>query len=308
MEMTEQEEREIRQYVESQTHDEANPVRLVQRVGRRRIAGRTHDLYDVWMDKGDRWWVITGFTNLYSQYDFNEVDMAFTYHLGICAVLRERMRTETDEESSEHIGRPWRRFVKAVDAMSEAEESEDFQAVGIRCREALLALGREHTSADWLPTPDEPPKVANFKGWMNLYASALASGRVRQYLRDIAERTWDLTVWLQHFADATELDAEMVLEATSHCLIVFAMILRRYQDGSSARCSQCDSYRLAQDGEIEERDGVTGWASNEVCLACGWTGERVFEPYADDWFEGAAEYLQRGPLDLGAIGDESSDG
>ena len=84
--MTEQEEREIRQYVESQTHDEDDPVRLVQRVGRRRIAGHTHGLYDVWMEKGDRWWVITGFTNLYSQDDFNEVEMAFMYHLGICAV------------------------------------------------------------------------------------------------------------------------------------------------------------------------------------------------------------------------------
>ena len=141
--------------------------------------------------------------------------MAFTYHLGICAVLREQMRAEVDEGSAEDIGRAWRRFVKAADAMSEAEEAEDFQAVGIRCREALLALGREHTSADWLPTPDEAPKAADFKGWINLYANALASGHVRQYLRDMAERTWDLTVWLQHFADATELDAELVLAGVS---------------------------------------------------------------------------------------------
>ena len=39
MEMTEQEEHEIRQYVESQTSDPDNEVQLVQRVGRRRIAG-----------------------------------------------------------------------------------------------------------------------------------------------------------------------------------------------------------------------------------------------------------------------------
>ena len=36
MEMTEQEEHEIRQYVESQTSDRENEVQLVQRVGRRR--------------------------------------------------------------------------------------------------------------------------------------------------------------------------------------------------------------------------------------------------------------------------------
>jgi hypothetical protein len=89
-------EREIRQYVESQTRELDDHVRLVQRVGRRRIAGHTHDLYDVWMDDGDRWWVITGFTNLYSQNDFNDIDQAFTYHLGICALLRENTRVETD--------------------------------------------------------------------------------------------------------------------------------------------------------------------------------------------------------------------
>lgn len=47
MEMTEQEEREICQYVSSQTPDKENEVQLVQRVGRRRIGGDTHDLYDV---------------------------------------------------------------------------------------------------------------------------------------------------------------------------------------------------------------------------------------------------------------------
>ncbi len=47
MEMTEQEEREIRQYVESQTADRDNEVQLVQRVGRRRIAVKSGRLvYD----------------------------------------------------------------------------------------------------------------------------------------------------------------------------------------------------------------------------------------------------------------------
>src|SRR5665213_2047882 len=104
VDMTEQEEREIRQYVESQTADRDNKVRLVQRVGRRRVAGYTHDLYDVWMSNGDRWWVITGMTNLYSQDHFHDLDQVFTFHLGLCTLLREKFRIETDEESEAHIG------------------------------------------------------------------------------------------------------------------------------------------------------------------------------------------------------------
>lgn len=306
MEMTEQEEREVRQYVESQTSDPDDHVRLVQHVGRRRIAGHTHDLYDVWMGGGDRWWVITGFTNLYSQSEFNDIDHAFTYHLGICALLSERTRTSADEESMEVVGRPWRRFVRAVDAMSEAEEAEDFQAVGIRCREALLALAREHALAPWLGELAESPKAGDFKNWASVHSIALSSGRVRSFLSDTASRVWDLTVWLQHFSDATELDAEMVLEATAHFLRMFALAVRRFEAGSSARCPACESYRLAQDGDVEERDGAPGYASNDVCLACGWTSERSFEPYSAEWLDRAAGYRDADPIDLDAVGTDAS--
>ena len=302
VEMTEQEEHEIRQYVESQTADRDNEVQLVQRVGRRRIAGYTHDLYDVWMSKGDRWWVITGMTNLYAQEDFHDLDQVFTFHLGLCALLHEKFRIEADEESAEHIGRAWRRYAKAVDAMSEAEEAEDFQAVGIRCREALLALIRDHANAEWLTGTETAPKVADFRGWAELHVQALASGRMRSYLRDLAGRTWDVAVWLQHYADATELDAEIALEATAHFLRMFALVVRRYQQGSLRRCPSCDSYRLSQDGDVEEHNGLLGYATHDVCLACGWTSEQTFEPYTAEWFEQAAEYLEADPVDLGSIG------
>jgi hypothetical protein len=292
VELTEQEEREIRQYVRSQISDSENEVQLVQRVGRRRVAGYTHDLYDVWMSKGDRWWVITGMTNLYSQDDFHDLDQVFTFHLGLCALLREKFRIEPDDESAKHVGRAWRRYAKAVDAMSEAEEAEDFQAVGIRCREALLALIREHAEAEWLLGTETPPKAADFGGWAQLHAQTLASGRLRSYLRDTAHRAWDLAVWLQHYADATELDAEIVLEATAHFLRMFALAVRRYDKGSSRRCPSCDSYRLGQDGDVEERGGLLGYASQEVCLACGWASQLTFEPYSGEWFEKAAKYVE----------------
>jgi hypothetical protein len=305
--MTEQEEREIRDYVRSQTAEKDNDVELVQRVGRRRVAGYTHDLYDVWMSKGDRWWVITGMTNLYSQEAFPDLDQVFTFHLGLCTLLRERFRVEADEESAQHIGRAWRRYAKAVDAMSDAEEAEDFQSVGIRCREALLALVREHMEAQWLPAVGTRPKAADFSGWMELHARALASGRMRAYLRDLADRTWDLAVWLQHDADATELDAEIVLDATAALLRMFGLAVRRHEQGSARRCPGCDSYRLAQDGAVEERDARPGYASNEVCLACGWQSERTFEPYSAEWLKRAADYLEGDLVDLGAIGDQETD-
>lgn len=39
-----------------------------------------------------------------------------------------------DKDEIEQVDKPWRRYAAAVEAMVAAEEAEDFQAVGIRCR------------------------------------------------------------------------------------------------------------------------------------------------------------------------------
>lgn len=278
----------ITQYVESQTHDRENGVRLVQKVGSRRIAGNTHELFDVWMEKDDRWWVITDPLNLYAQEDFNSIEQAFTYHLGLGMILLHRGTGEAVETEDDDPGmRPaWRKFTKAAEAMSEASESEDFQAVGIRCREALIALVKAHTDDSWVVRPADPPKAADVKGWTGIFAESLATGRLRRYLRDMADKTWDLTVWLQHYSDATEWDAELVLHATAHCIRTFTLAMIRAERGEPSRCPECESYRVTTDGDVEERDGLLGWWSQPACPVCGWRGEVTFEPYS-------AEYLRR---------------
>jgi hypothetical protein len=269
-------------------------VTLVQKIRTRRVAHRTYELYDVWTKKRRRWgaakevrfWVITDPTNLYSQDDFPNIDAAFTYHLGLREMLNERYRTEPSEEQAEHVSRPWRRYAKATDAMAHAEEAEDYQALGIQCREALLALAREHMDAPWVTAPSEKPKAADFKGWLGIYAASLTTGRWRAYLGSLADKTWDLAVWLQHYADATEWDAELVLDATAHLLNVFTLTLVRQERGEMSRCPSCDSYRLMEDGDVEERAGRFGYLAHDVCLACGWTSEPEFTEYSD-------EHLQR---------------
>ncbi len=122
--LSEPDERSIRQYVESQSPKD-DPVKLVQSVGSRRIMGRNHELYDVHCEKS-RWWVITDPTNLYQQSDFPEVEQAFIFHLGLGLFMAEHSRTELEDvETEEHVTKSWRRFKQALDAMNGAEESED---------------------------------------------------------------------------------------------------------------------------------------------------------------------------------------
>lgn len=69
-----------------------------------------------------------------------------------------------------------------------------------------IALAKEHATAEWVGDVADPPKAADFKGWAGIIAEALTeAGRLRSYLKAIAEKTWDLTVWLQHNSNALRL-------------------------------------------------------------------------------------------------------
>ncbi len=289
LDVSEPEECSIREYVNSQSPKE-DQAELVQKVGSRRILGRRRDLYDVHCTRS-RWWVITDPTNLYSQDDFPQIEQALIFHIGLGVFMAERSRSAFENpEAEEQVASSWRRFQQALDTMNDAEESEDFQAAGVKCRDALLALARDHAAADWLGEVQEPPKTADFKGWGNIFAERLSEGRLRNYLKALVDKTWDLTVWLQHNSNATPLDADIVLEATGQLIGTFGKLIQRKEAGEPSRCPRCDSYRLREDGETDEANG--GFWESEVCATCGWRSERVFTSWAEH-FEGTdiAGYL-----------------
>jgi hypothetical protein len=236
--------------------------------------------------------VITDPTNLYQQSDFPQVEQALIFHIGLGVFMAERSRNDlTDPETEEHVSASWRRFRQAIDGMDDAEESADFQAVGVKCRDALIALGKEHAEAEWVGNVENPPKAADFKGWANILAERLTeAGRLRSYLKAIADKTWDLTVWLQHNSHSTPDDADIVIEATGQVIGTFAKLIRRREYGEPERCPRCESYRLRENIEVD--DDQMGFWESEVCASCGWQSESEFTSFRDH-FEGAdvAAYL-----------------
>ncbi|MFC4602731.1 hypothetical protein [Rhodococcus kronopolitis] len=285
--MPEFEERDIRNYIISQfAPQQDDEVSLVQRVGRRRVAGSTYDLYDVHMSSGTRLWVITNPTNFYDQTDFKSLDQVLCYHIGLRAVLHEQFRVEPDEDQEEFVSKPWRRFARAQEAMNDAAETEDYQSVGMRCREALIALAKDSVDADWVHLPEELPKGSDVKGWMRIYADSLTVDRPRAYIRALAEKTWDLTNWLQHYSGATEWDAQLVLDATGQLLNTFTLLRIRRENESPEQCPRCDSRRLMEESTgLIERNGNFGSEEWDVCLACGWQSERNYQQWEHDRLE-----------------------
>lgn len=246
---SEQEAQEIKDYVEWQAGGEEK-VLHVEKVANERIFGREHDVWDVHTDK-ERWWVITGPTNLYSQTLMPSLDYSLSFHIGLMARVAARREPEGSEAEQEFLLVTNRKMVQASEAFDRADEAEEFQAVGMRCRECLLALVRELTDGSDIADGDDLPKAADFLGWNDRIADAVAPGssaeHVRGYLKTTAECAWRLVNWLTHAANATRNDAELALSATSHVINNYALSVLKRKVAAPERCGRCKSYRITVD-------------------------------------------------------------
>ena len=150
---TEEEIEEVREYFEWQAPD--LEVTFMQKVYSEAVLNTRHDVWDIHTNK-DRWWVITGGTNLYSQEQFPNMDLALTFHIGL--ILRIP-RTEEQLEDDLRIlpfGPVFEKMEEAGTAVTQAHNLADYQAVGVRCREALLELiGVAQDAAMWTDTPPQ---------------------------------------------------------------------------------------------------------------------------------------------------------
>jgi hypothetical protein len=235
---------DIRRYVEIEAHDET--VIHLEKVKSEVVQSKRMDVWDVHTDKS-RWWVITNLTNLYPQDHFPSLDYTLTFHVGLMARLAERDGGEPDPQK-ERIAAAWRRLDQAEEALELADEAEEFQAVGMRCREALLAFVSAVRDPSMVRPGAEAPKASDFVRWSEIVADTIAGGEsasaVRGFLKSTAKSTWQLVAWLTHAQNAVRHDADLAAGATGTVLGAFTGALMRYESGQPDRCPRCGSYRL----------------------------------------------------------------
>jgi hypothetical protein len=138
----------------------------------------------------------------------------------------------------------------------------------------------QYADADWIGEVDPVPQRSNFKAWGDIFAERLATDRLRAYAKALVDKTWDLTVWLQHYSDATPWDAEIVIDATADLLGVFGMLLHRQEKGPPPRCPRCGSYAIDEDVQAvsEPEEGMT---NATACRACDWRSEETFISFVE---------------------------
>ena len=139
-------------------------VEFIQKVYSENLLGHCHDVWDVHTDQ-DRWWVITNPSNLYSQEQFPNMDLALTFHVGLCLRIPRSEKQKLSELPLEPFAQCYRYLSEASEALGQAEEVLDYQSIGMRCREALLAFAEAaQTVLPWTST-DPKPKQADLRAW-----------------------------------------------------------------------------------------------------------------------------------------------
>lgn len=264
------EEREIVEYFEGQSRRNKAKVQHLELVKTETVWGRSHKVWDVHATDG-RWWVITEPTNLYDQALFPSLDYTLSFHIGLMARVIAKEARQASVKNAELFTSAWRRWEQAAEAIDSAKEAEDFQAVGMKCRECLLAFAREAQKSIAVPDKAQAPKRADFIHWMELLADQVVGGaqlkEIRKHLKDNATTTWQLANWLTHTSNANRHRAEMVVAATKNLLEANTMAFISVESKNPGRCPKCSSYQLESFFVPElERDPPYML----VCMACRW--------------------------------------
>lgn len=143
--------------------------------------------------------------------------------------LINRLRTGRVEDF-EPTG--WARVDRTVgelrDRLASATAEEQFQAVGLLCREALISVAQ----AVYIPERHPPldgvaPSQTDAKRMLEAYGAVELGGGANDETRKHARSALDLAVNLQHKRTATFRDAAMCVEATTAVVNIVAIVSGR---------------------------------------------------------------------------------
>lgn len=259
--------KDISDYVEWQAHGEK--VQHAEKIKTEHVFDRSYDCWDVHTDK-ERYWVITNPTNLYSQELFPSLDYTISLHVGVMARVLAREKGAPNDAQRLRLTPVWRRWEEAATALEVAEEAEEFQAIGMRCRECLIQLVRLLGKPDMVPAGEEIPKRSDVIGWSERIANAIAGGAsaeyVRAYLKSVAKSAWQLANWLTHSSSVSRPDATFVLDSTHAVIGAFVSATMRFESGTPDQCPRCGSYSVAMGYHPEESPAYVS-----ACEKCGWS-------------------------------------
>jgi hypothetical protein len=242
------------------------------------------DEVNVWNVKTDDggWWVVEGERlpmNLYTQDAMYLCsDETYSLHLGVMMRVLEHHHREPDAMLGP-VTHGMIRFLgvrrtleEAAKTLAGAQEPEHFQAVGLACRAALVALGQEVLVDGDLPEGAVMPRMADFKGRAHLAIDRLLDGprdsEYRRNARHVCDAAWEFCNAATHSPNQTAPDAGICLSLAGAAQSLFENLVAKAEGpASEVGCPLCRSRRLEFREETdEERKPIL----RILCGHCGW--------------------------------------
>ena len=159
--------------------------------------------------------------------------------------------------------------------MSQAQNVADYQAIGMRAREALLNfVAAAQDVTDW--TKQEAPKRADFRAWSELICNAALAGESQKERRHLFKSSlvdaWTFANWVTHAQSATWHDAEAAETTVEHVLGLAMSLVLRHVRQVPELCPECSSPNLAPQEGFRDDLPEIAW-ERPACADCGWTGK-----------------------------------
>lgn len=248
-------------------------------------------VWNVKTDNDGDWWVVEGKEipmNLYPQsvYYFG-TDEVYSFHMGIM----QRMFADKDQYNPEDFVRAvsldaeiapqlFRKLKNTATLIDTAKEIEDFQAIGVQCREILIELGNHIYKANMAGT-EEQPQASNFKRKAELFTRFYLTGSensdYRSMIKKLTESTWEYANKITHSSSATFYEVSTCVTLCTSLVTLYENIVQKVFDPlSQYECSACKSKMLSIVDDHSDENGIVEKLYLK-CEECDSTTEVVFE-------------------------------
>lgn len=118
-----------------------------------------------------------------------------------------------------------RNIDKIVQSLAKAEDEEDFQTIGLLCREAMISLAQAVYDPTLHPNVDEVvPSETDAKRMLEYFISSELSGSTNEELRRYVKSIYKVAVTLQHKRSANYREAALCVEATRSLVNAIAIL------------------------------------------------------------------------------------
>lgn len=228
-------------------------------------------IWNVKTNLNGSWWVATGGglpMHFYPQDQpyYLSTDEVFSFHIGLMMRLIHDHETKPKHvidflSGKTDIAAEIRRKLElATEKFNNATEIEDFQAVGVICRETLIKWIKHISESKFLIIDFGSLKMADFKGRIEILLKAIASGKgnktLRKDVKNLAFGVWDFSNELTHSSTKTKHDAGICLTLSVAFITSMEHLLLKYFDIlSDETCHKCGSKKLFI-AENEENDDI----------------------------------------------------